>query len=91
MLSNGAAFINTQSRSSLRSYVNSSHYRRTISSISESCDYIVCDYERDIALLFSELRPFVLNAALSESRRWRFTTDYKTDFTDMMRMTIAFD
>ncbi len=30
VLSNGAAFVNTPSRSSQRSYANSCHYRRTI-------------------------------------------------------------
>ncbi len=43
------------------------------------------------ALLVSELRLCVVNAAPSESRWWRFTADYRTGFTDKMRMEIGFD
>ncbi len=57
------------------------HYRR----------WFICDNERNIALLVSDLRLCVLNAAPFESRWWRFTANHGTGFTDEMRMIIAFD
>ncbi len=53
--------------------------------------WISFDYEREIALLVSDLRLCVLTAAPSESRWWRFTANHGTGFTEEMRMIIAFD
>ncbi len=78
LFSNGAAF-NTQSRSSLTSYAICAQNRR----------WIACDSEREIALLVSDLRLCVLNAAPFENNWWRFTANQRTVFTDEMRMTIA--
>ncbi len=55
------------------------HYRR----------WIAFDYERDIVLLYSELRLCVLNDAPFENRWRRFTANHRTGFTDEMRMHIA--
>ncbi len=73
---NWVAF-NTQSCSS--SYAIRAQNRR----------WIACDSEREIALLVSNLRLGVLNAAQFKNRWWRFTANHRTVFTDVMRMTIA--
>ncbi len=50
----------------------------------------ICDIERDIAKLVSELQLCILSAAPFENR-WRFTANHGAGFTDEMHMRITFD
>ncbi len=75
--------------SSLRSYTNSCHYHKRFCRFHNPTIILSAIMNTISQRSLSEEYGCVLNAASSESRWWRFSTNHRTGFTYKMCMTIA--